>query len=59
MGWKTFNDRLALILLLLVIPGLWVAQGLNKIELPETVVGALIVTWTLIVQFYWRKKEGE
>jgi len=54
MGWTTFNDRLALVLLVL-IPVLWVVQALGKVALPAEVTGALIVTWTLIVQYYFRK----
>jgi hypothetical protein len=54
MGWKTFNDRLAL-LLLVVIPVIWIVQGLGKLTLSPEVTGALIVTWTLIIQYYFRK----
>ena len=54
MGWKTFTDRMALILIIL-IPAMWVAQ--KWLNLPETVLGATIMGWTLILQFYFRKKE--
>ena len=51
---KTWNDTLSL-LLLVVIPGLWVAQGYKLITLPGEIIGALIATWTLIIQFYFRR----
>lgn len=52
MGWKKFNDRLAL-LLIIVIPLLWVTMAWTG--LPETVVGATILAWGLVVQYYFRK----
>ena len=59
MGWKTFRDRLALILIA-GIPALWVMAGTTFIDLPEAALGATIVIWTLVAQFYFRKKiEGE
>ena len=58
MGFKTFRDRLALILLV-GIPLLWVLTG-TVIALPEAALGATIVIWTLVANFYFRKKsEGE
>lgn len=53
------NNILAIGLLFVVIPGLWVAQGLRVIELPGEVIGALIATWTLVAQFFFRKKPNE
>ncbi|HLC29217.1 MAG TPA: hypothetical protein VJM51_00355 [Dehalococcoidia bacterium] len=53
-GWRTFNDRLAL-LLLVVIPALWIVDARGWIKLSPEVTGALIMTWGLIVQFYFRK----
>lgn len=58
MGWKTFNDRLALVLLV-GIPILWVLHGRGTVTLPGEVIGALIATWTLVVQFYFRKAVTE
>jgi len=55
MGWQTFNDRLALFILT-IIPALWLSQALAKFSLSEAVNGALIVTWTLVVQYYFRKQ---
>ena len=57
MGWKSFNDRLA-IWLLILIPGIWIADALNvwAMDLNPEVGGALIATWTLVIQYYWRKQ---
>ncbi len=55
---QTFNDFLALIFIFGIIV-LWIVQGLGKINLSPEVTGALIVTWSLIVQYYFRKKSGE
>ena len=55
MGFKVFRDRLALLAFLVLIPGLWVA---NKwVQLPEGIIGGTLVVWTLIGNFYFRKKE--
>ena len=54
MGWHTFNDRLAL-LLLPGIPGLWLYQAISGRALPGEINGALIATWTLVVQYYFRR----
>ena len=55
---QTFNDFLALIFIFGIII-IWIIQGLGKLTLPEAVTGALIVTWTLIVQFYFRRAKPE
>jgi hypothetical protein len=55
---QTFNDLLAVILIFL-IPAMWILQGRGFFTLLPEVTGALIVTWTLIIQFYFRKKETE
>ncbi len=52
---QSFNDLLCLILIFLIVT-LWVLMGLKIIELSPEVTGALIVTWTLLIQFYFRKK---
>ena len=53
------NDIIALLLLLFIIPGLWIAVGLNKLELPGEIIGATIAGWTIILQYYFRKARGE
>lgn len=55
---KNFNDFLA-VLLIFIIPTLWVLCGYKVVTLESQVTGALIVTWTLVIQFYFRKKETE
>jgi hypothetical protein len=50
---QSFNDFLAVTLMLGIII-LWVF-----VNLPAEVSGALIATWTLIVQYYFRKKSQE
>jgi hypothetical protein len=55
MYWRTWRDQLAL-LLLIVIPLLWVGNCFLPKPIPEVIIGATIAGWTLIVQFYFRKK---
>lgn len=55
MGWRNFNDRLAIIILGLIV-SLWIATC--WLCLPESVIGATIVAFTLVIQFYFRKKSG-
>jgi hypothetical protein len=52
---KRINDLLALIILVLIIPGLWVVDGLGLLQVNPEVLGATIAAWTLILQFYFRK----
>ena len=54
-----FNDLLALLTLIIIIPGLWVADGRGWLELAEQVQGATIMGWTLVLQYYFRKKKTE
>ena len=56
---KKFNDLLALAVVAGVIPGLWIANGVGLISLPGEVVGATIMAWGLILQYYFRKKPAE
>ena len=49
-----FNDLLALVLVVLII-GLWVAQGLGVVNLLGEIIGASIAVITLIAQYYFRK----
>ena len=55
---QKFNDLLCLILIFM-IGGLWILLGSRIIDLPSEVTGALIVTWTLLIQYYFRKKQSE
>ena len=54
-----FNDLVALLLAVIVFPTLWVLHGVHVITLPDIALGASISLETLIVQFYFRKKQGE
>ena len=54
---QKFNDLLCLILIFM-IGGLWILLGSRIIDLPSEVTGALIVTWTLLIQYYFRKKQS-
>lgn len=51
---QTFNDFLAIILIV-GIAVLWGLQGKGLMTFPAEVNGGLIVTWTLIIQYYYRK----
>ncbi len=55
---KTWNDVLALTFGLVIL-GIWTLGGTHIINLPDIVLGATISCFTLIVQFYFRKAQGE
>lgn len=52
MGWTSFNDRLALVTVLVIVT-LWLAH--RWINLPSEVIGATILQFGLIMQHYYRK----
>ena len=54
--FKRINDLLALLILVVIFPVLWILDGRGIIELPGEVLGGTIAAFTLIVQFYFRKK---
>ena len=59
MNWerllpKNWNDLLSL-LLIFIIPALWILSGKGIIETDASVNGALIATWTIIIQYYFRR----
>ncbi len=56
---KNFRDTLALLVAVLVFPGLWFCQGMGIVNIPEGVIGASIAIETLVFQFYFRKKDTE
>ncbi len=58
MGWKTWNDRLSLVLIVLIV-AVWIGDCFLPVRLSEAVIGATIVVFTLVAQFYFRKKEDE
>ena len=56
---KNFRNLLALLVAVIVFPGIWTAQGLGLLNLPGEVLGATIAIETLIGQFYFRKANAE
>ncbi len=58
MGWKNFNDRLALIALGTLL-GVLSITGWADYHLPDIVLGAFISWGTLVVQYYFRKQPPE
>jgi hypothetical protein len=55
---QNFNDLLALGSLV-IIPLMWLLPSRFGLVMPPEVNGALIVTWSLIFQFYFRKSKTE
>jgi hypothetical protein len=51
---QNFNDFFALVLIFLIV-GLWIIQGLGLIALRDDVNGGLTVLFALVVQYYFRK----
>ena len=49
-----FNDAFAVLLAVLII-AVWVSDGLGFLTLSGEVVGATIVVFTLVAQYYYRK----
>ncbi len=54
-----FNDTLALLLGVVVIPAMWILTSLKIVAVPDIVTGATISIETLIAQFYFRKAKDE
>ena len=56
MKWlpQNWNDTLSLIVIL-IIPLMWGLQGANKLTFPAEVNGGLLVSWSLILQYYFRR----
>ena len=54
VGFKTFNDRLA-VMVMLIIAAIWALDGRGIIHIRSEIIGALIVTWTLVANYYFRK----
>ncbi len=55
MKITNFRDVLALLIGVIVFPGLWALQGKGIVNIPEGVIGASIAIETLIAQFYFRR----
>ena len=52
---KNFRDLLALLALVIIIPGLWVIHGLGIVQFPGEVIGATVMGWGLILEYYLTK----
>lgn len=55
---KNVRDIIALVLLIVVIPGLWILDALGALQLNGEVLGASIMAWGLVLQFYFRKQSS-
>lgn len=55
---KNFRDLLAILVGVVVFPGIWIGQGLGYLNLPGEVIGATIAIETLVGQFYFRKAQS-
>ena len=56
---KNFRDLMAILLAVIVFPALWVLEGLGIISVPNGMLVATLPLETLVIQFYFRKKETE
>jgi len=50
------NDILAILVLVIIIPGLWIGIGLGKLTVAGEITGATIMAWGLVLQYYFRRK---
>jgi len=55
---KTHRDLLAILLGVIIIPLIWILQGIGMLTLSGEVVGATIAIETLVAQFYFRKSQS-
>jgi len=56
---KKFVELFAIIMGAGIFPLIWILQGLGVLNLAGEILGATIAGETLILQFFFRKKEGE
>jgi len=56
---KNHRDLLSILLGVVVLPAVWIMQGIGYLTLPGEVIGATIAIETLIAQFYFRKANSE
>jgi len=54
--FKSFNNCFAVLNILLLFT-MWMLQGFGVISIPEIILGVLTGTHTMIITFYFRKKE--
>ncbi|MDD5702882.1 MAG: hypothetical protein PHU23_12630 [Dehalococcoidales bacterium] len=55
---QSFNDLLCLFILAAIF-AIWIMQSRQVIEVPEVVLGATIACFTMVTQYYFRKKPTE
>ena len=55
MGWKSFNDRLAL-LIVAGVPITWIVNARWKLNIDPAALGTLTGGWLLVLQYYFRKR---
>lgn len=55
MGWKTFNDRFAILAFVMLVAILFMSIFY---KVPDIVLGTIGPLVVLIVQFYFRKSPG-
>lgn len=53
-GFKNFNDRLAL-LLVLSLPIFWIIVAIKNANVSGEILGATVMAWGLIIQYYFRR----
>ena len=54
---KNFRNLMALLVAVIIFPGIWIMQGLGLINVAGEIIGATIAGETLILQFFFRKRE--
>jgi len=57
MTGRPWADVLSVLVLVLCL-GLWLADGLKLAAINPQVLGGTIAAFTLVIQFYFRKKPG-
>lgn len=55
--FSEFRNIMALLVAVVIFPGIWIMQGLGLLSLPGEILGATIAIETLIAQFYFRKAQ--
>ena len=56
---KNHRDLLSILLGVIVLPAIWVLQGLGLLNVPEIVLGATVSIETMIAIFYFRKATAQ
>ena len=59
MTLKNHRDLLSILLGVIVLPAIWVLQGLSLLNVPEIVLGATVSIETMIAIFYFRKATAQ